>query len=138
LGKQAGFIKINDIDSDLIGFKQKLQALYASLLNHYAVNPNFESFKRRLYELGLKEEEAYLFTRCHDVFDRVLIPLMQFLGDDLVKTHFATLATNEEKANYYNHIKAYSYSVVAQTNAAMPLCSFYQRIIHDIRVAFQN
>lgn len=62
----------------------------------------------------------------------------QFLGDDLVKERFAALATNEEKANYHNHIKTHIYSIVAQNNPAMPLCSFYQRIIHDIQMAFQN
>lgn len=74
----------------------------------------------------------------HSILDRVLIPLMQFLGDDLVKRRFATLETNEEKANYHNHIKTHIYSVVAQSNPAMLQCAFYQRIVHDIQMAFQN
>lgn len=122
----------------LTNFKQKLQVLYDSLLNQYLSNPAFEPFKARLTELGLKEHEAYLFIRCHDVLDRVFIPIMKFIGDDLAKTRFATLATNEEKANYYNHIKTHIYSIVAQNNPAMLQCSFYQRIIHDIQMAFQN
>jgi Protein of unknown function (DUF4435) len=138
LGKHAGFIKITDITADLTVLKEKLENQYTALLNSYKANTAFEPFKQHLTDLGLIEKEAYLFVRGHDVLDRVFVPLMKFIGDDLTKTHFTSLTTNEEKANYYAHIKAHNYDFVAQNNSFMHTSVFYQRIVEDIQATFQN
>ena len=57
---------------------------------------------------------------------------------DITKNHFSTLATNEEKILYEIKIKTYPYPIVAQSNPKMSASPFYQRILMDIRTAFQN
>ena len=138
LGKNSGFIKIKNGKTDLTTLKRKLAQQFAAFNNQFKLNPIFKPFKERLTTLGLDEKNAYLFVRGHDILDRVAVPLMKFLGDDLATTHFSTLTTSEEKAEYYKHIQANIYDVAAQNNPKMSTCSFYQRIVQDIRVAFQN
>ena len=136
--KQVSFTKITNVLSDLTALEHKLKTQYAPLLNFYEANITFDSFKQRLTDLGLTENEAYLFMRGHDILDRIAVKLMQNLGDALTKTHFGSLATNKEKADYYAYIKANSYEVVAEKNREMHNCAFYQRIVQDIQMAFQN
>ena len=130
LGDNIGHLLINDwaaLDNKLA---QKYGVLYATYLQYV----DFEPFKNRLTDLGLAEKQAYLFVRGHDVFDRVALPLMK----DITKAHFSTLATNEEKRVYDNQIKIHPYPVVAQLNPQMSASPFYQRILKDIRAAFQK
>ena len=70
-------------------------------------------------ELGLSEDNAYLFMSCHDVFDRVFLPVMKYVGDDLTKKHFAFLTTNKEKKIYQAYIEINSFKTLAQSNPQM-------------------
>ena len=138
LGKHAKFVIIKKPQQDLSDFKQKLEREYSVLLNQYKGNPSFESFKQRLTDLGLTEQNAYLFVRGHDVFEGVFMPLMQHLGRDFDTAHFKMLPSNQEKAAYQKSRKPYFFDVEAQNNPKMMLCTFYQRIVQDIQTAFQN
>ena len=75
---------------------------------------------------------------CHDVFDRVFLPVMKYVGDDLTKKHFAFLTTNKEKKIYQAYIEINSFKTLAQSNPQMFGHLFYQRIIQNIQIAFQN
>ena len=137
-GKTAGFIKIDNPSKDLSDLKQKLAAHYGTSLATYHSDDKFEIFKNHLSELGLSEDNAYLFMSCHDVFDRVFLPVMKYVGDDLTKKHFAFLTTNKEKKIYQAYIEINSFKTLAQSNPQMFGHLFYQRIIQNIQIAFQN
>ena len=137
-GKTAGFIKIDNPSKDLSDLKQKLVAHYSTLLATYHSEKGFKTFENHLSELGLSEDNAYLFMSCHDVFDRVFLPVMKYVGDDLTKKHFAFLTTNKEKKIYQAYIEINSFKTLAQSNPQMFGHLFYQRIIQNIQIAFQN
>ena len=54
--------------------------------------------------------------------------------------YYSSLPTKKEKAEYqkYRKNEANSFEKLAQNNPKISTCSFYQRIVQDIRVAFQN
>ena len=130
LGDNAGFL----LKTDWTTFEEKLKLQYESLYNQYQLNASFEPFVTRLIHLGLTEKEAYLFVRGHDILDRVALPLIK----SVVKSRFATLATSEEKIAYERQLKTHRYDDIFQNNPKMHNCAFYQRIVQDIQMAFQN
>ena len=130
LGIRAGF---NSIEGFTV-FQEKLQRFYADRLTPYQEDADFQTFEKRLNELGLAKENAYLFVRCHDILDRVVVPLLHHISD----AHFAVLTTNEEKVNYKNHLESIVYSEIIRENSAFTDCLFYQWIVRDIQIAFQN
>ena len=89
LGMKSGF---NSMEGFTV-FEEKLHRLYADLLTPYQDNTDFQAVEKRLNELGLAKENAYLFVRCHDILDRVVVPLLHHIAD----AHFAVLITNKEK-----------------------------------------
>ena len=132
LGKQAVFVTITDITANLTALEERLKTQYTVLLNQCTEKPAFEPFKNHLTDLGLTEKEAYFFVRGHDVLDKVAVPLMK----NVVKKHFTTLSSQEEKIAYDKQIKTQPYEVVFQNNPQKYKCSFYQRIVQDIQTAF--
>lgn len=128
LGDNAGFNSM----VGFVAFEAYLKQKYAHLLEKYAFNLNFKNFERRLNQLGLTKKEAYLFVRCHDILDRVTAPLMRHIGN----AHFKKMATNKEKIDFENRLKANPYKTLVQNNTSVENCMFYQRIIQDIQTAF--
>lgn len=130
LGDNIGVLLINSWAS----FEEKLRHQYGVQYDTYTQNTNFEPFKNRLIDLGFTKKQAYLFVRGHDVLDRVTLPLMKAI----TKARFAILTTNKEKQAYEKQIKAHPYPKTIQNNPKMTTSPFYQRIVEDIRFAFQN
>jgi Protein of unknown function (DUF4435) len=90
------------------------------------------------FELGLTEQNAYLFFRGKNLLPSIFMPLMVHLGRDFDKARIKALSSNQEKAAFQENRKPYLFDIVAQNNPKMLENPFYQRIIHDIQMAFQN
>ncbi len=140
LGKVAGFSQILNPAENLESLKQILGTGFKLFYDTYKVQSEFQVFEKQLERLGFSEENAYLFISCHDVFEKVTLKLLNHVGLHLSDKHYSILSTKKEKAEYqkYRKNEANSFEKLAQNNPKMATCSFYQRIVQDIRVAFQN
>jgi hypothetical protein len=137
-GKEIGFntIKILPVEESLAALNKHLNNFIASLNVDYQSKTDFKSFKNRLSELGLTQDNAYLFIPCHDLFGRVTIPLMKRIGKQILKEKY-TLSDDEgdnknaafaRLDNLENDLKAH--------NKAFQTHPLYERIVANIQAAF--
>jgi hypothetical protein len=139
-GEEIGF----DITFPLSGLRQlkpRLKTLSRPYEELYGKKKDFQSFKTHLSELGLNKDNAYSFVRGHDLFDRVIIPLMKVLVDKTIQDRFNLLRTNgdiDELKNYSGFIKRNKYAHYLKfRNKAFKNHPLFQKIICDIKNAFK-
>lgn len=140
--KVAGFIAIKDISTDLDALRNQLKRYKQDLKINYQSLTDFQNLKKRVTHLGLKQDNAYLFLRGHDLFDRVTVILMQTIGDPIVKAKFESFKSKGDKKsakaydlilkqkNYGEHLK--------DSNRSYKNSTFFERILTDFKNAFKE
>lgn len=141
-GKVAGFVAIKDILTDLEVLRNQLKQYKQDLKISYQTIPDFQNFKKRLTELGLNKDNAYLFLRGHDLFDRVTVKLMQAVCDPIVKAKFESFKSKGDKKSakvYYSILKQKNYGEhLKQSNMSYKNTVFFERILSDFKNAFKE
>jgi hypothetical protein len=138
-GKMAGFIKFNNMGNDLTELKIKLEKESIIFEKQYEAKADYNSFKIRLNELGLTQNNAYLFLRGHDLFEGVTIKLLKFLGYNLFQNRYAELkqlGRENEIENLNKLLKTKHFERNLRQNQAFQSNSFYKNIVSDIQKAF--
>ncbi len=138
-GKMVGFLKLNNIENDLIELKIKLEKEAEIFKRQYGNLADFNSFLMRLNELGLTKNNAYLFVRGHDLFDNVTMKLMKFLGYNQLQIEFDKLRKSEnvhEISTRNKLLKTKHFERHLLQNQSFQSNSFYKNIVSDIQKAF--
>lgn len=138
-GKIAGFNKLINIENDLIELKIKLEKEAETIKNQYESIDDFNSFLIRLNELGFNKNNAYLFLRGHDLFDKVTIKLLKFLGYNILQIKFDELRQLDnvhEIKNLNKQLKTKHFEQHLLQNQSFQSNSFYKNIVSDIQKAF--
>ena len=87
-------------------------------------------------ELGLMKHNAYLFISCHDLFDRVTIPLMKIVGKQILKEKYALLDDEGDNKNAAFARLNTLEDDLKQHNKAFQTHDLFEKIISDIKTAF--
>jgi Protein of unknown function (DUF4435) len=138
-GKKAGFIRFNNTENDLAELKIKLEKEGEIFKKQYELLADFNSFKTQLNELGLTQNNAYLFLRGHDLFEGVTIKLLKYLGYNLLQNRYAELkqlGRENEIENLNKLLKTKHFERNLRQNQAFQSHSFYKNIVSDIQKAF--
>jgi Protein of unknown function (DUF4435) len=138
-GKMAGFNKLNNIKNDLIELKIKLEKEAETIKKQYESIDDFNSFRTQLNELGFNKNNAYLFLRGHDLFDKVTIKLLKFFGYNLLQIKFdelRQLGNVHEITTLNKLLKTKHFERNLRQNQAFQSNSFYKNIVSDIQKAF--
>jgi Protein of unknown function (DUF4435) len=138
-GKLAGFVRFNNIENDLAELKIRLEKESAVFEQQYDSLTDFKSFKIRLSELGLTQNNAYLFLRGHDLFEGVTIKLLKFLGYNLLQnryTELKQLGRENEIENLNKLLKTKHFERNLRQNHSFQSNSFYKNIVSNIQTAF--
>ena len=140
--KQAGFIKIEDAERDLNSLISGLKYWIQPFLNQYE-SVDFEHFKKRLENLGLNKETAFLFFQGKDGLKRrFVIPLMQAIGDPICKSKFDKfkLDQDSERAkNYHTFLSSKNYEThLLDSNRSFQNCFLYQKLLMDLKSQLQS
>jgi Protein of unknown function (DUF4435) len=138
-GKKAGFIRFNNTENDLAELKIKLEKECEIFTKQYELLANFKSFKIRLNELGLTQNNAYLFLRGHDLFEGVTIKLLKYLGYNLLQNRYAELkqlGRENEIENLNKLLKTKHFERILRQNQAFQSNSYYKNIVSDIQKAY--
>lgn len=141
-GKVAGFEAFKDISTDLEGLRNQLEHFIKNLKINYQIIPDFQNFKKRLTELGLNQNNAYLFLRGHDLFDRVTLKLMRTLNYLIAKKILETFNMKGDKksATAFNEsFKLINYGErLKENNLSYKNTAFFERILTDFKNAFNE
>lgn len=137
-GKEIGFntIKILPIEEGLEALTSNIKNFIESLNTDYQSQVDFQAFKNRLSELGLTKDNAYLFVPCHDLFDRVTIPLIKIIGKHILKEKYKL---SDDEGEHKNAAFARLNSLEADLkthNKAFQTHDLFEKIISDIKAAF--
>jgi Protein of unknown function (DUF4435) len=138
-GKKAGFIRFNNTENDLAELKIKLEKEGETFTKQYELLADFKSFKIRLNELGLTQNNAYLFLRGHDLFEGVTIKLLKFIGYNLLQNKYAELkqlGRENEIENLNKLLKTKHFERILRQNQAFQSNSYYTHIVSDIQKAY--
>lgn len=137
-GKEIGFntIKILPIEAGLVTLNGHLEKFIASLNLDYQSKTEFNTFRKRLSELGLVKQNAYLFVPCHDLFDRVTLPLLKIIGKQILKEKYALLDDEGDNKNAaFARLNALKDDLKTH-NKAFQTHELFEKIISDIKAAF--
>jgi Protein of unknown function (DUF4435) len=138
-GKKAGFIRFNNTENDLAELKIKLEKECEIFTKQYELLANFKSFKIRLNELGLTQNNAYLFLRGHDLFEGVTMKLLKYLGYNLLQNKYAELkqfGRENEIENLNKLLKTKHFERNLRQNQSFQSNSYYKNIVSDIQKAY--
>jgi hypothetical protein len=138
-GKKTGFIRFYNTENDLSELKIKLEKEGEIFKKQYELLVDFNSFKIRLNELGLTQNNAYLFLRGHDLFEGVTLKLLKFLGYQILQNKYAELkqlGRENEIENLNKLLKTKHFERNLKQNQAFQSNSFYKNIVSDIQKAF--
>ena len=137
--KKAGFIKIYDLEKDLDNLHVSLKSFIQPFLKQYSSDA-FKRFKARLGELGLNNENAYLFFQGHALKSKFVIPLMQALGDPIYEqklTQFKDIGNIEGLTEYISIVKSKNYETrLRDENRSFENCFLYQKLVNQLRESF--
>ena len=141
-GIASGFEAIKDISTDLEGLKNQL-VHHTQVLNiNYQTLSDFQNFKKRIAELGLNQDNAYLFLRGHDLFDRVTIKLMKTINYLIAKRIFEAFKMKGDKKSakaFDESFKLINYGEHLQrNNMSYKNTIFFERIMTDFKNAFKE
>lgn len=135
--KQAGFIKIENIEQDLDTLILSLKQFTQPFLKQYQSN-DFEHFKKRLEVLGLNKETTFLFFQGKDgLKKKVVIPLMQAIGDPIYNeklNNFKKIGDIEALKQYNFAVKSKNYETrLLESNRSFQTCFLYQKLLADLK-----
>ena len=137
-GKEIGFntIKILPVETGLAALSEYIVNFIASLNIDYQGRTDFNAFKNRLSALGLTKDNAYLFISCHDLFDRVTLPLMKRIGKQILKEKYEQLDdTGDIKNAAFARLNNLG-NDLKRHNKAFQTHPLFERIISDIKTVF--
>lgn len=139
-GENIGIDKELPVNEALKDLKTRLKNS-AQSLKFYQKQTNFKAFKSQLSTLGLNKNSTYLFVRGHDLFERVTMPLVKSIGDEMTKNRFQSfkIAQDTEGAKNYAHFlknNTYAYYLKYQ-NKFYKEHFLFKKIILDLKIAFE-
>lgn len=129
----------------ILDVRQKVKTKIAELeQTHSSDIQKIESLSKELRELGLNENNAYLFMHVHTLFDNVILMVLKPLCRELKKEKEQEIrkkAKDSQEIN--NEIKHYKNQVqevekVLSTNTDFKTCPLYQKIKTDLDIYIQN
>jgi hypothetical protein len=138
-GENIGLNKDLQINDALKELKTQLKTM-AKSFKLYQKQVDFKAFKQQLSALGLNKNNTYLFVRGHDLFDRVTIPLIKKIGEEVTKEKFESLkkaGDTEGLKNYADFLKRHTYETyLKHHNKTFQDHFLFQKLISDIKMAF--
>jgi hypothetical protein len=140
-GNEIGFNGVKDRESDLTNLMQNIDNQCLIWASRYDTLPEFSDFKLRISELGLTEENAYLFIRGHDLKDKAVYKLLKNIAEPLKNAEFEIRKKDRSSvgiAQYKVHLKENNLYHLLTNNINYTDCSFYQKIENDLRTAFSS
>jgi len=129
----------------ILDVRQKIQTKITELKRtHSSDIQQVELLSKELRELGLSEDDAYLFMHGHTLFDNVVLMVLKPLCRKLKKEKEQEIrkkAKDSQEIN--NEIKYYKSQIqevdkVLSTNTNFKTCSLYQKIKQDLDLYIQN
>ncbi len=129
------FHTFSDPHEDLINLERQINQLIGIQLSDFQEESDFQVFIERCTDLGFTTQNAYLFIRGHDLLEKVTLKLLKWVAQPIVEREFSNL-NNEDKAIYYDYQKLNSFEKLLYQNTNFDNCSFYMRMIEDIRRDF--
>jgi len=103
-----------------------------------------ELLSQQLRELGLNEDNAYLFMHGHTLFDNVVLMILKPLYRELRREEIRKIRENaehqteiENQIDHYNN-KCKNIEDVLSTNTDFKPCFLYQKIKSDLDLYIQN
>lgn len=88
-----------DIKTIIADLNKRIQQVLSDLKGYYT-QEKINAMKDQCYNLGLREDNTYLYLRGHNVFDQVVLPIIRKLKAQIEKVNTETY-TNQEKEIYY-------------------------------------
>jgi hypothetical protein len=138
-GESIGLNKDLPINETLVELKLELKKREKSF-EFYKNQSDFKAFKKQLPALGLNKNNAYLFVRGHDLFDRVTLPLIKKIGEEITKEKFESLkkaGDTEGLKNYADFLKRNTYdSYLKHHNKSFQNHFLFQKNVSDIQKSF--
>ncbi len=126
---------ITNPDDNLIQLAQQVDDQIGLQFAVFKQSAEFENFTRQLINLGLNNQNAYLFIRGHDLLEKVTLKLLKQVAAPIIENEFSKL-NNEDKAVYASYQKVNMFEKLLHQNITIENCDFYEKIISDIREAF--
>jgi hypothetical protein len=138
-GESIGFNKDLSIKEALKELKTHLNQLGKSF-KFYQNQAEFKALKKQFTTLGLTKNNSYLFVRGHDLFDRVTLPLVKKIGEEITNAKFESLkkaGDTEGLKNYADFLKRNTYdSYLKHHNKSFQDHFLFQKIVSDIQKSF--
>jgi Protein of unknown function (DUF4435) len=139
-GAEIGFTNLKNVEIDLESLKRQLDNRSLVFKNKYAHLPDFQNFKNRLTALGLHPQNAYLFLNGHDVFERVTLKLIKFVGYNTAQKAFdllRTLGKTKEIKVISKRLTLENYkNQLIKQNHSFQNSLFFEKIVSDFKTAF--
>ncbi len=126
-------------NESLDALRHKVQQKIAFLQRkHPNAKESYLKTKHILLELGVDPAETYLYIQGHHLFDKVVVPIMKRLCDQLIRERECEInQTALHNTQRKNELSCYSHSVenivpMLRRNIGYMLASPYQRLMSDV------
>jgi Protein of unknown function (DUF4435) len=137
--KLEGSIKISDqFQSALEDLTTRVQIKLTELETTYSDEiPELEAFKEDLINLGVDNDQIYLFAHGHTIMDNVVLPFLDPISKALVSERETTIRKINTMADLKNIINQYQNARKAikdtlHNNTEYKSCFLYQKIEQDL------
>jgi len=116
-------------------------------MSHLSDIQEVEALSRRLHDLGLNKDTAYLFMKGHTLFDDVVLRILRKLNELLIKEKEREIRDNainsKQQIQEISHhqkktIKTKDIHKALATNTDFKPCFLYQKIKQDLDLYIQN
>jgi len=132
-------------ESTIRSVSQQVQTKITELKQTHSTDiQQVELLSQQLRELGLNEDNAYLFMHGHTLFDNVVLMILKPLYRELRREEIRKIRENaehqterENQIDHYNN-KCKNIEDVLSTNTDFKPCFLYQKIKSDLDLYIQN
>lgn len=131
-------------ESALKGVKERVTAKIAVLETHFSAEIAFiEPLAEKLKQLGLHQDNTYLFVQGHTIQDNVVLmlikpicSLLQAEKQQQIKNFSKAIPADMNK--YSKHIKKFSIEMLLLSHTAFQKCDLYLKIHEDLEQYIEN
>ena len=114
---ETGNISMHNASTLIDRVKHKVDIRVRQLEQHYPAGVEAQaSLRENLSELGVTPETTYLFIQGHHLFDKVIVPLMKKVCDNLVRNRENEISRqSQHSAQRNNELSCYTSSITGVT-----------------------
>ena len=137
----VSFLNISrrSIDSKeiLCKLREKIQPKLLEVKNYYS-EISINTLEQEYYNLGLTKENAYLYFRGHNIFEKVVLPIANVIKEKLQEEQYTKRLSAKEKQAYYNKKKEENFTSFFYENLYLENYPEINKIEKDIENYFKK